>query len=187
MRIGERTIGEGHPCFIIAEMSANHRGDYAVAEKLVHAAKEAGADAVKLQTYTADTITIKSDKPPFQIGGGTLWDGKTLHALYQEAYTPWDWQPKLKALSESLGMECFSSPFDDTAVDFLEAGVEGCPYHCPQGRVHTRCIAAAGQYAELASRSRRVHLRSPPHRPRGLIVAESTRRTWVPREVQTWS
>ncbi len=83
--------------------------------------KEPGVDAVKVQTYTADTMTIASDKPPFLIGGGTLWDGRTLHDLYQEAYMPWDWQPKLKKISNDLGMHFFSTPFDASAVDFLEA------------------------------------------------------------------
>jgi len=90
------------------------------AQKIVEAAKDAGADAVKLQTYTPDTITIACDREPFRIGGGTLWDGKTLHELYGEAYMPWEWQPKLKKVAEELGMECFSSAFDESAVDFLE-------------------------------------------------------------------
>jgi len=106
--------------YIIAEMSGNHNMDYERAVKIVKAAKEAGADAIKLQTYTADTITLNSDAPCFQITQGTLWDGTTLHKLYEEAYTPWDWQPKLKELANSLGMDCFSSPFDFTSVDFLE-------------------------------------------------------------------
>lgn len=119
--IGNRPIGPGHPTYIIAELSANHGQDFDLTVKIIHAMKEAGADAVKLQTYTADTMTIASDKPPFVIGGGTLWDGRTLHDLYQEAYMPWDWQPKLKAITDSLGMDFFSTPFDATAVDFLES------------------------------------------------------------------
>lgn len=120
IQIGKRKIGEGEPVFIVAELSANHGQSYIAAEELVYAAKDAGADAVKLQTYTADTLTLQSDKEYFRIGGGTLWDGRTLHDLYAEAYTPWDWQPKLKALAESLGLEFFASAFDETAVDFLE-------------------------------------------------------------------
>jgi pseudaminic acid synthase len=120
LTIGSRRIGPGQPVYIIAEISANHNQDYDAAVKLVHAAHDAGADAVKLQTYTADTITLRSSREWFQIGGGTLWDGKTLHDLYQEAYTPWDWQPKLKKEAEQLGLDLFSSPFDDTAVEFLE-------------------------------------------------------------------
>jgi pseudaminic acid synthase len=119
-QIGKTKIGKNHPTFIIAELSANHNHKYDIAVKTIKAAKKAGADAIKLQTYTADTITIDSDKKYFQIKGGTLWDGKTLHKLYQEAYTPWEWQPKLKKLANQLGMECFSSPFDHTAVTFLE-------------------------------------------------------------------
>lgn len=118
--IGSHVIGEGHPTFIIAEMSANHNMGYSRAVEIMHAAKNAGADAVKIQTYTADTITIDSDKSWFQIKQGTIWDGTTLHKLYEKAYTPWDWQPKLQKEAESLGLEFFSSPFDFSAVDFLE-------------------------------------------------------------------
>lgn len=120
IRIGEKTVGPGSSTYVVAELSANHNGSFEQAQKIVEAAKEAGADAVKLQTYTADTITIACDRPPFRIGGGTLWDGKTLHELYREAGMPWEWQPKLKGIAESLGMQCFSSAFDPTAVDFLE-------------------------------------------------------------------
>jgi N-acetylneuraminate synthase len=120
MNIGAHSIGRGHPCYIIAELSANHAGDFNVAAETIRAMKESGADAVKLQTYTADTLTIACDKPPFQIGGGTLWDGKTLHELYQEAYMPWDWQPRLQKLAQELEIDFFSTPFDDTAVNFLE-------------------------------------------------------------------
>lgn len=115
-----RQIGAGRPVYIIAEMSANHNGDYDQAVALVHAAKEAGADAVKLQTYTADTLTIDSDAACFRVGGGTLWDGRTLYDLYGEAYTPWDWQPRLKTVADGLGLDFFSTPFDSSAVDFLE-------------------------------------------------------------------
>ena len=117
--IGGRQIGAGHPVYIIAELSANHRQQEDLAIELVHAAGEAGADAIKLQTYTPDTITIAGDTESFRAGTGSLWEGTTLYDLYQDAYTPWEWQPRLKALAESLGMDCFSSPFDPTAVDFL--------------------------------------------------------------------
>jgi pseudaminic acid synthase len=120
-KIGNRPVGPGHPTYIIAELSANHGQDFDLTVRIIHAMKESGADAVKVQTYTADTMTIASDKPPFLIGGGTLWDGRTLHDLYQEAYMPWDWQPKLKKISNDLGMDFFSTPFDASAVDFLEA------------------------------------------------------------------
>lgn len=118
--VGDRVISKESPAFIIAEMSANHMMDYDRAVRIIHAAKEAGADAIKLQTYTPDTITIDCDKPYFQITQGTIWDGTTLHKLYQTAFTPWEWQPKLKRVAEELGLICFSSPFDLTAVDFME-------------------------------------------------------------------
>ena len=118
-QIGKRTIGENHPVFCVAEMSGNHLKDYGRAVEIIHAAKEAGADAVKLQTYTADSLSLNCDNEYFQIHGG-LWDGMTEYKLYEEASTPWEWQPKLKEEAEKLGMECFSSPFDLTSVDFLE-------------------------------------------------------------------
>ena len=105
--------------YIIAELSANHNGSVERAEALVRAAAEAGADAVKLQTYTADTLTLACDNEYFRIKG-TLWEGQTLHELYAKASMPWDWQPRLKALVNELGMDCFSTPFDATAVNFLE-------------------------------------------------------------------
>src|SRR5512147_342725 len=103
IHIGSRMVGPGHPVYVIAELSANHNQNYDQAVRLVHAAKAVGADAVKLQTYTADTITLHSDRPEFRIGGGTLWDGRNLHDLYGEAYTPWEWQPELKKVAEELG------------------------------------------------------------------------------------
>lgn len=118
--IGGKKVGVGYPAFLVAEMSANHNMDFERAKEIMRAAKTAGADAVKLQTYTADTITIDCQSPYFQITQGTLWDGTTLHKLYESAYTPWEWQQELKAYAESLGLVCFSSPFDETAVDFLE-------------------------------------------------------------------
>ncbi|MEG6548843.1 pseudaminic acid synthase [Desulfocurvibacter africanus] len=123
---GPREIGPACSCYVIAEMSANHNHDIERAEAIVRAAAEAGADAIKLQTYTADTLTIPCDNDYFRIKG-TLWNGRTLHELYQEAYTPWEWQPRLKALANDLGMDCFSTPFDATAVDFLET--MGVPCH----------------------------------------------------------
>jgi pseudaminic acid synthase len=120
IEIAGRRIGAGSPAFIIAELSANHGQDFEQAAAIVRAAKDAGADAVKLQTYTPDTITLKCDNELFRIGKGTVWEGRILHDLYAEAFTPWEWQPKLKSLAEGLGLVCFSSPFDETAVDFLE-------------------------------------------------------------------
>lgn len=119
-KIGNYEINKDSGVMIVAELSANHNQDYNRAVEIIHAAHEAGADAVKLQTYTADTITIDCDSPYFQISQGTIWDGTTLYKLYQQAYTPWEWQPKLMEEANKLGMECFSSPFDLTSVDFLE-------------------------------------------------------------------
>lgn len=119
MKIGNREIGAQAPTYIIAEMSANHAGSIENAKKIIHAAKEVGADCVKIQTYTADTITIDCDKPYFHIGEGT-WNGENLYQLYQKAYTPWEWQAELKKEAESIGLDFFSTPFDKTSVDFLE-------------------------------------------------------------------
>ncbi|MDO8564871.1 MAG: pseudaminic acid synthase, partial [bacterium] len=123
MIIQGRKIGPKEPCFIVAEISGNHHQNYDEAVALVKAAKEAGADAVKLQTYTPDTITLNSDREWFRVDGEENpegWKGQTLYQLYEKAYTPWDWQPKLKKLADELGIILFSSPFDETAVDFLE-------------------------------------------------------------------
>jgi len=120
IHIEGRTIGPGQPVYVIAELSANHQQDFERAARLIELAKEAGADAVKLQTYTPDTITIQSDREEFRIGGGTIWDGQSLYELYGEAFTPWEWQPQLKKMANAAGLALFSSPFDETAVDFLE-------------------------------------------------------------------
>ena len=108
-------------CMIVAEMSANHNGSKEVALETVHAAKRAGADAIKLQTYTADTITLDCDRPDFQIKQGTIWDGQTMHQLYQKAYTPWEWHKDIFNEAKKCGLICFSTPFDFSAVDFLES------------------------------------------------------------------
>jgi N-acetylneuraminate synthase len=121
VRIGHRLIGPGQPVYIIAEMSANHGQSFDQAVQIVRAAKAAGVDAIKLQTYTPDTITIDCRNEYFRVGQGTIWEGRNLYELYGEAYTPWDWQPKLKGMAEELGLDCFSTPFDFTAVNFLEA------------------------------------------------------------------
>ena len=106
--------------FIIAELSANHNGSLEIAIETIKAAKKCGADAIKLQTYTADTITLNSQKEDFIIKGGTLWDNRTMYDLYKEAYTPWEWHDKLFEAARSLDLICFSSPFDFSSVDFLE-------------------------------------------------------------------
>jgi N-acetylneuraminate synthase len=126
MNINGRNIINKGRAYIIAEISANHNKSYDRAVEIIYAAKNAGADAIKIQTYTADTITLKSDKSFFKIEG-TLWNGRTLHDLYKEAFTPWEWQPNLKKVAESLGIDFFSSPFDLTAVDFLES-INICAY-----------------------------------------------------------
>jgi N-acetylneuraminate synthase len=117
--INDRPISSSHPPYIIAELSANHNGQLDNAIKIIEEAKKAGADAVKLQTYTADTITLDCDSEEFQIHGG-LWDGKTLYQLYQEAHMPWDWHAPLFEHAQKLGITIFSTPFDNTAVDLLE-------------------------------------------------------------------
>lgn len=119
IKINAREIGPRQPTYIIAEMSGNHGQDFGKAVEIIEAASESGADAVKLQTYTPDTLTLDCDNEYFRIRK-TIWEGKTLYDLYGEAYTPWEWQPKLKEIAESFGLDLFSSPFDSTAVNFLE-------------------------------------------------------------------
>lgn len=121
IKINQRRIGPGHPTYIIAEISANHNQDFEQAVKIIKSAGRAGADAIKLQTYRTDTITIDCNNEYFQIGEGTLWEGRNLYDLYDEAHTPWEWQPKLKTIANELGMDLFSTPFDETAVGFLDA------------------------------------------------------------------
>jgi len=120
IEIKGRSIGQSLPSYIVAEMSANHNQSFDEAVKIISAAKDAGADAVKIQTYTPDTLTIDCDNDYFQIGKGTIWEGRNLYNLYGEAFTPWKWQPTLKEIAGKLGIDLFSTPFDSTAVDFLE-------------------------------------------------------------------
>lgn len=119
MKIGRHEIGEDKPTYIIAEMSANHAGSLARAKEIIHAAKEAGADCIKIQTYTPDTMTIDCNNPCFHIDNGT-WEGENLYHLYKKACTPWEWQGELKREAEKVGIDFFSTPFDKTSVDFLE-------------------------------------------------------------------
>ncbi|MBI1888697.1 MAG: pseudaminic acid synthase [Candidatus Spechtbacteria bacterium] len=124
IKIGNKLVGDDEPCFVVAEVSANHMQSFKMAAEIVRAAARAGADAVKLQTYTPDTLTIDSRKEWFLVGGKDnpdSWQGKTFYDLYKTAYTPWDWHPKLKEIAESLGLIFFSTPFDETAVDFLSS------------------------------------------------------------------
>jgi N-acetylneuraminate synthase len=118
--IGKRKIGNGRPVYIIAEMSANHHKDFQTAVDLVYAAKDAGADAIKLQTFTPDIHTLDSRELCFMIKGGTAWDGKNLYDLYKECEMPWEWQPKLKDLADDIGIDFFSAAVDPTSVEFLE-------------------------------------------------------------------
>lgn len=118
-KIGDRVVGDGSPAFIIAELSCNHNQDFNIAVKTIKAIKKAGADAIKIQTYTPDTITLNCDNKYFQIKQGTIWDGTTLYKLYQQAFTPWDWQAKLQKVAKDVGLLFFSSPFDITAVELL--------------------------------------------------------------------
>ena len=120
IKIKDRLIGEGQSAYIIAEMSANHAGDFNRAVEIMHAAKESGADCIKIQTYTADTITLDCHNEYFTLNGGT-WNGENLHDLYKKAYTPWEWQGRLKEEADKMGIDFFSTPFDPTAVDFLES------------------------------------------------------------------
>jgi pseudaminic acid synthase len=125
--VNDWAVGRGRPVYIVAEVSANHNQDFEQAAQLVRAAAASGADAVKVQTYTPDTLTIRSESEHFRIGGGTPWDGRSLYELYGEGSMPWDWQPKLKAIAEEEGLEFFSTAYDVTAAEFLEE--LGVPVH----------------------------------------------------------
>lgn len=120
MKIANKEISVDSGVFIIAELSANHNGSLETALETIRAAKRTGADAIKLQTYTADTLTIQSDKEDFKIKAGSIWDGKTFYDLYKSAYTPWEWHQAIFDCAKEEGLICFSSPFDKTAVDLLE-------------------------------------------------------------------
>ena len=120
MNIDNIKLDEDNRCFIIAELSANHGNDINIAKRTIKAAKESGADAIKIQTYTPDTMTIDCDNEYFKINQGTIWDGRYLYDLYKEAYTPWEWQMELKEYANNIGLVFFSTPFDKSAVDFLE-------------------------------------------------------------------
>ena len=120
MKIANFIIDQNSPVFIIAELSANHNGSIKTAIETVRAAKRAGADCIKLQTFTADTITLDSNKEDFKINQGTLWDGQYLYDLYKSTHLPWEWHKELMEVAKEEGLICFSSPFDPTSVEFLE-------------------------------------------------------------------
>ncbi len=119
IKIGDRLVGEGQPCYVVAEISANHNQSFEAAEEIIRMASKAGADAVKLQTYTPETMTLDCDREEFQIPSDSVWSGKKLFELYSEAYTPWEWHAKLQAIAHECELDFFSTPFDETAVDFL--------------------------------------------------------------------
>src|SRR5262249_51186010 len=121
IRIAGRAVGPGHPAFIVAEVSANHHGDFTQAAALVREAHRAGADAIKVQTYTADTMTVRSDALPFRIPAGSTWAGRSGYDLYEEAHMPWEWHAPLQKIAAAEGLTFFSTPFDETAVDYLES------------------------------------------------------------------
>ena len=116
--IENNKFGNQRSVFLVAEMSANHNRDFDQAVRILHAAKECGADGVKLQTYTANTLTIDCDNEYFRIGKGTIWDGRTLHDVHSEAYTPWEWQPRLREIADRIGLSLFSTAFDPSACSF---------------------------------------------------------------------
>lgn len=137
-------------CYIVAELSANHGGKIETAIESVHAAKRTGADAIKLQTYTPDTITLKSDKDDFIIKGGTLWDKQYLYDLYNEAYLPWEWHAAIFEEARKIGIDCFSSPFDKSAVDFLET------LDCPKYKIASLEITDIPLIGYIASKGKPV-------------------------------
>jgi pseudaminic acid synthase len=118
--VGDHQIGPGHPVYIVAELSANHGGRLERALELVKTVAECGVDAVKLQTYRPESLTIDSDAPPFRVGEGTLWAGRRLYDLYEEAQTPWEWHEAIFEAARTAGIDCFSTPFDEAAIEFLE-------------------------------------------------------------------
>lgn len=143
--IGDRVIGPGQPAYLVAELSANHRQSFDEAAALVRLAAESGADAVKLQTYTADSMTISADTPWLTVPEGTPWAGRRLHDLYEEAHTPWEWQPRLREVALELGLELFSSAFDSASIAFLEK------MDVPAYKVASFEIVDHGLIAEMAN------------------------------------
>ncbi|MEW6989345.1 pseudaminic acid synthase [Colwelliaceae bacterium 6441] len=155
IQINDKLINEASPCYIIAEMSANHGGDFDRAIAIIHAAKESGADAVKLQTYTADTITLKSNLADFRLPSDNKWqEHQTLHALYEKAYTPWEWHDALFKEAKKIGIDIFSAPFDQSAVELLEE------LNCPVYKIASpeitdipliKCVALTGKPVILST------------------------------------
>lgn len=149
MKIAHFDLEQPHT-FIIAELSANHGNSLETAKETIRAAKKAGADAIKLQTYTADTLTIDCNTEDFVLKGGTLWDNKTLYELYQEAYTPWEWHEELFACAKEEGLLCFSTPFDKSAVDFLE------PFNPPAYKIASFEVTDYALVRYVASKKRPI-------------------------------
>jgi len=174
--INGRKIGGENPAYIVAEMSANHNGDFERAVQLVKAAKKSGADAVKVQTYTPDTITIDCDNEYFKIKD-TIWEGKTLYDLYGEAFTPWEWQPKLKNIADEIGIDFFSSPFDSSAVDFLEE------MNVPAYKVASFEIVDIGLLKKIASTRKPVIISTGMATPAEIKEAVNTVRKVDGREI----
>ncbi len=154
LTINGREIGPGRPAYIVAELSANHRQEFSAALRLVAAAQAAGADAVKIQTYTPDSLTIDCDRPEFIIGPGSPWTGRKLYELYGEAATPYEWHAPLQAEAEKCGIDFFSTPFDPAAVDFLESlqvpAHKIASFELPDGRLLRR-VAATGKPVILST------------------------------------
>ncbi|UZH55512.1 pseudaminic acid synthase [Salinimicrobium tongyeongense] len=150
MKIDNFVIDKNSPCFIIAELSANHNGSLDVACETIRAAKRAGADAIKLQTYRPETMTLYSDTSDFKLNQGTIWDGQYLYNLYEEAQTPWEWHDRLFKVAKEEDLVCFSSPFDFTAVDFLEK------LNCPAYKIASFEITDIPLIESVASKGKPV-------------------------------